>query len=27
MNLGWFKSRGLGAGFSITGIEKAPSPR
>lgn len=27
MNLGWFKSRGLGAGFAITGIEKAPSAR
>lgn len=27
MNLGWFKSRGLGAGFSIGGIEKAPSAR
>ena len=27
MNLGWFKSRGLSAGFSITGIEKAPSGR
>jgi len=27
MNLGWFKSRGLGAGFAITGIEKAPSGR
>lgn len=27
MNLGWFKSRGLGAGFSIGGIEKAPSGR
>lgn len=27
MNLGWFKSRGLGAGFSIGGIEKVPSGR
>lgn len=27
MNLGWFKSRGLGAGFAIMGIEKAPSAR
>jgi uncharacterized protein len=27
MNLGWFKSRGLGAGFAIAGIEKAPSGR
>jgi hypothetical protein len=27
MNLGWFKSRGLGAGFAITGIDKAPSGR
>jgi len=27
MNLGWFKSRGLGAGFSIGGIEKAPPAR
>ena len=27
MNLGWFRSRGLGAGFSITGIEKAPAGR
>jgi len=27
MNLGWFGSRGLGAGFSITGIEKAPAGR
>jgi uncharacterized membrane protein (UPF0127 family) len=27
MNLGWFKSRGLGAGFPITGIDKAPSGR
>ena len=26
-NLGWFRSRGLGAGFSITGIEKAPAGR
>jgi len=27
MNLGWFKSRGLGAGFAITGVEKEPSGR
>lgn len=27
MNLGWFRSRGLGAGFAIVGIEKAPSAR
>lgn len=27
MNLGWFKSRGLGPGFAIAGIEKAPSGR
>ena len=27
MNLGWFKSRGLGAGAEITGINKAPSGR
>lgn len=27
MNPGWFKSRDLGAGFSITGIDKAPSAR
>ncbi|MDZ4254784.1 MAG: DUF192 domain-containing protein [Sulfuritalea sp.] len=27
MNLGWFRSRGLGAGVSITGIEKAPGSR
>ena len=27
MNLGWFKSRGVGAGFAITGIDKAPSAR
>lgn len=27
MNLGWFRSRGLGAGFSITGIERAPGGR
>lgn len=27
MNLGWFRSRGLGAGFSIGGIDKAPSGR
>jgi uncharacterized membrane protein (UPF0127 family) len=27
MNLGWFKSRGLGTGAEITGINKAPSGR
>lgn len=27
MNLGWFRSRGLSAGFPITGIDKAPSTR
>lgn len=27
MNIGWFKSRGLGAGFGIAGIDKAPSGR
>ena len=27
MNPGWFKSRGLGAGFSIVGIDNAPSGR
>lgn len=27
MNLGWFKSRGIGAGFIITGIDKAPPAR
>jgi uncharacterized protein len=27
MNLGWFRSRGLGAGFSISGIDKAPTGR
>ena len=27
MNLGWFKSRGLGPGFSIGGIDKAPAGR
>lgn len=27
MNLGWFRSRGLGAGFPITGIDKAPVGR
>lgn len=27
MNLGWFKARGLGAGFAIAGIEKAPAGR
>jgi len=27
MILGWFRSRGLDAGFAITGIEKAPAGR
>lgn len=27
MNLGWFKSRGLSAGFAVAGIEKAPAGR
>ena len=27
MNLGWFKSRGVGAGFAIAGIDKAPKSR
>lgn len=27
MNLGWFRSRGLGAGVSIGGTDKAPSGR
>lgn len=27
MNLGWFRSRGVVTGFSITGIEKAPAGR
>ena len=27
MNPGWFKSRGLGPGFSIVGIDKAPPGR
>jgi len=27
MNLGWFRSRGLGAGFLIIGIEKVPAGR
>jgi hypothetical protein len=27
MNLGWFKTRGLGEGFPITGIDKAPPAR
>lgn len=27
MNLGWFKTRGLGTGFTIAGIEKIPSGR
>ncbi len=27
MNIGWFKTRGLGAGFALSGIEKAPAGR
>lgn len=27
MNLGWFRSRGLGAGFALSGMEKAPAGR
>ena len=27
MNLGWFKSRGVGTGFAIAGIDKAPNSR
>lgn len=27
MNLGWFRNRGLGAGFPISGIDKAPMAR
>lgn len=27
MNLGWFKTRGLGQGFAILGIEKTPPGR
>jgi uncharacterized membrane protein (UPF0127 family) len=27
MNLGWFRSRSLGSGFAITGIDKVPSGR
>jgi uncharacterized membrane protein (UPF0127 family) len=27
MNLGWFKTRGLGNGFAIAGIEKVPAAR
>ncbi len=27
MNPGWFRSRGLGAGFAIGGIDKAPAGR
>jgi uncharacterized membrane protein (UPF0127 family) len=27
MNLGWFKSRGLGPGFAILGIEKVAAGR
>ena len=27
MNLGWFKSRGIGPGFAISGIDKLPAGR
>ena len=27
MNLGWFRSRGLGPGFAITGVDKVPAGR
>ena len=27
MNLGWFRSRGVGAGFAISGFDKAPAGR
>ncbi len=27
MNLGWFRSRGVGSGLALTGIDKAPSGR
>jgi len=27
MNLGWFKSRSVGPGFAIAGIDKAPNSR
>jgi uncharacterized membrane protein (UPF0127 family) len=27
MNLGWFRTRGVGAGFAITGVDKAPPGR
>jgi uncharacterized membrane protein (UPF0127 family) len=27
MNLGWFRSRNLGPGTAIGGIDRAPAPR
>lgn len=27
MNLGWFRERGIGAGFAIAGVDKVPSGR
>jgi len=27
MNLGWFRTRGIGPGFALTGIDKAPAGR
>jgi uncharacterized protein len=27
MNLGWFRSRGLGSGFAISGVDKVPAGR
>lgn len=27
MNAGWFRQHGIGAGFGISGIERAPPPR
>ena len=27
MNLGWFRSRGVGPGFAITGVDKVPAGR
>ena len=27
MNVGWFRTRGVGAGFAITGVDKAPRGR
>lgn len=27
MNAGWFRQHGIGAGFAISGIERAPPPR